>query len=161
MLVLGIDPGLSGAAAVVQTGAGAPVLVDVIDIPVVGEGPKRRVNGPAFFRWLDGHQVARCHFERAQAMPDQGASSGFNYGRAVGALEAIVQCCAIPLHHVEASMWKKHHGLIGKGKEDSRQKAMFMLARVDRPDFFVFKYHHNRAEAALIALFGEAKLGRG
>ena len=47
------------------------------------------------------NQSARL-IERAQAMPKQGASSGFKYGRAVGAIEAAIALCAIPVDHRRA-----------------------------------------------------------
>ena len=50
-------------------------------------------------------------------MPKQGASSGFKYGRATGAIEAALACCEIPLTIVEPSAWKKAHHLRGGGKE--------------------------------------------
>jgi uncharacterized protein YbjT (DUF2867 family) len=39
----------------------------------------------------------------------QGASSGFEYGRAVGAIEAVLACCEIPMTVIEPSAWKKLH----------------------------------------------------
>jgi hypothetical protein len=81
---------------------------------------------------------------------DPGISSGFSYGRAVGAIEAVVALCAIPMILVEASAWKRRLHLPGKDKEAARQKALqlfpaqhLLLAR---------KKDHGRAEAALIAV---------
>lgn len=160
MLVLGIDPGLSGALAVLSCPEGRePFLVDVVDMPIVGEDAKRRVRVGAIAKWLDrindmvGQRPQVAWVERAQAMPDQGASSGFIYGRAVGAVEACVLCCGIPLYTAEPVTWKKHHDLIGKDKSASLE-----LARtIDRaaPALELAK-HHNRAEAMLIALWGKA-----
>ena len=57
-------------------------------------------------------------------MPKQGASSGFKYGRAVGAIEGVIACCEIPLTIVEPTMWKKFHRLRGGDKEADRQRAL-------------------------------------
>ena len=57
-------------------------------------------------------------------MPKQGASSGFKYGRAVGAIEAVLACCEIPMTVIEPSAWKKSHRLRGKDKEGGRQRAL-------------------------------------
>ena len=57
-------------------------------------------------------------------MPKQGASSGFKYGRAAGALEAVLACCEIPLTIVEPTAWKKTHHLRGGDKEGARQRAL-------------------------------------
>jgi hypothetical protein len=90
--------------------------------------------------------------ERGQAMPRQGASSGYKYGRSVGALEAVVMLCEIPLTIVEPTAWKKSHGLSGCGgdKEASRQRALQLFPSAH--DFLSRKMDHGRAEAALIAL---------
>jgi len=90
--------------------------------------------------------------ERAQAMPKQGASSGFKYGRAVGAIEAVVACCAIPLTIVEPSIWKKLHALRGGDKEAGRQRALQLFPTAH--ELLARKRDHGRAEAALIALAG-------
>jgi hypothetical protein len=42
-----------------------------------------------------------------RAMPNQGASSGFKYGGAVGAIEAVLACCEIPMTGIEPSAWKE------------------------------------------------------
>jgi crossover junction endodeoxyribonuclease RuvC len=126
MCALGIDPGIRGGLAVVDIGANgvAPWLVGAIDIPVVGIGAKERVDVLAIRDWITQHDPQHALIERAQAMPKQGASSGFKYGRAVGAIEAVIACCAIPLTIVEPAMWKKFHGLRGGDKESGRQRAL-------------------------------------
>jgi hypothetical protein len=72
---LGIDPGLSGALAVIETVNGLPTLVDVIDMPVIGKGRKARVDVLAAVDWIRNHAPSTCYLERAQAMPRQGSSS--------------------------------------------------------------------------------------
>lgn len=162
MIVLGIDPGLSGGLAIVAGAPGRLRLIEVIDIPTHGEGAKRRVHVAAALDFIQRHNPDRAFIERAQAMPDQGSSSGFIYGRAVGALEACAEGLGIRLDVIESSAWKKAHGLFGRDahgekltttqvKENSRQRAIqiFPSARgLDR------KKDHNRGEAALIAAYG-------
>ena len=86
MKILGVDPGVHGglATAAIENGA-APLLIDAGDIPVAGVGAKERDDVLALRTWLPTHQPQHAAIERAQAMPKQGASSGFEYGRAVGA----------------------------------------------------------------------------
>src|SRR5262245_64021370 len=96
--VLGVDPGIHGGLALVNIcDGGAPVLVDAIDIPVTGVKAKERVDALAIRAWVQQHQPDHAYIERGQAMPKQGASSGFKYGRAVGAIEAAVTCCETPM----------------------------------------------------------------
>ena len=104
MNLLGVDPGIRGGLAIVLVADGAaPQLLDAIDIPVTGVGAKERVDVIAIRSWIEQHAPGHALIERAQAMPKQGASSGFKYGRAVGAIEAVIACCAIPLTIVEPS----------------------------------------------------------
>jgi hypothetical protein len=88
-----------------------------------------------------------------QAMPRQGASSGFKYGRAVGAIEVVITCCAIPLTIAEPSMCKKFHALRGGDKEAGRQRALQLFPNAH--GLLARKKDHGRAEAALIALYSQ------
>jgi hypothetical protein len=152
--ILGVDPGISGGLAVVEIIDGAaPALVECIDIPVVGTGAKERVDVAAIRNFIDRYKPIRgALIERAQAMPKQGASSGFKYARAVGAIEAAITLCSIPVEIVEPSVWKRFWRLPGKDKESGRQRALQLFpsahAALER------KKDHGRAEATLIALYG-------
>lgn len=154
MIILGIDPGITGGLAIWN---GDLKRLDVIDIPTVGEKAKRRVNVQELWAWLDRPEgIDHCFVERAQAMPKQGSSSGFLYGRAVGALEAVVGCLNIPMTIIESIEWKRFHNLKKSDKEASRQRAIQLL-----PAFSLLmarKMDHGRAESALIAIYGHALL---
>ena len=154
MNLLGVDPGVRGGLAIIaiDVNGAAPRLVDTIDIPVAGVGAKERVDVLAIRDWIVQHAPQHALIERAQAMPKQGASSGFKYGCAVGAIEAVVACCAIPLTIVEPSIWKKFHALRGGDKEAGRQRALQLFPAAHA--LLALKKHHGRAEAALIALAG-------
>jgi crossover junction endodeoxyribonuclease RuvC len=149
---LGIDPGVHGGLATVEiTDGAAPVLVEAIDVPTVGTGAKERVDVAAIRNFIGRHNPVHALIERAQAMPKQGASSGFKYGRAVGALEATIALCSIPLEIIEPSVWKRHWRLPGKDKEAARQKALQLFP--DAHAVLARKRDHGRSEAALIALY--------
>jgi len=80
--ILGIDPGVRGGLALVEINDGAaPQLLEAIDIPVTGVSAKERVDVLAIRAWVMAHQPQHAYIERAQALPKQGASSGFKYGR--------------------------------------------------------------------------------
>lgn len=153
MIVLGVDPGLSGGLALVRTSEAGVSLIAVSDVPTTGEGAKRRVDVAGVLEFIrsPGRTPDHAFIERAQAMPEQGASSGFVYGRAVGALEACVDGLMVPSTIIESSAWKKAHALIKRGKEDSRQRAIKLFPGAPG---FERKLDHNRAEAALIAWYG-------
>lgn len=154
---LGVDPGLNGGLAKVAVGMTTtatfvrPTCLGVADIPTTGDKAKRRVNVAALLAWIRLNPPDHAYIERAQSMPDQGSSSGFIYGRAVGALEACIQGLLIPLTIIEPTAWKKAHSLVGRDKEDSRQRAIMLFPNAAG---FERKMDHGRAEAALIAWYG-------
>ena len=153
MKLLGVDPGIRGGLAIVSIDDGAaPQLIDAIDIPVTGVGAKERVDVLAIRTWIIAHAPQHALIERAQAMPKQGASSGFKYGRAVGAIEAAITLCSIPVEIVEPSAWKRFWKLPGKDKESGRQKALQLFPAAHAA--LARKRDHGRAEASLIALYG-------
>ena len=86
MRILGVNPGaVSGGCAIVEIGDGVtPQLVDTIDLSIIGAKAKQRIDVLALRTWIQQHRPDHAVIERAQAMPKQGASSGFKYGRAVG-----------------------------------------------------------------------------
>jgi crossover junction endodeoxyribonuclease RuvC len=152
--ILGGDPGIRGGLATITVNIDGttPQLIDAIDIPVAGVGAKERVDVLAIRGWIAQHAPQHAFVERAQAMPKQGASSGFKYGTAVGAIEAVITCCGVPLTIIEPSMWKKFHRLPGGDKESARQRALQLFPTAH--ELLARKKDHGRAEAALIALFG-------
>src|SRR5262245_12765734 len=157
MKLLGIDPGIRGGLAIVSIDDGiAPQLIDAIDIPVTGVGAKERVDVLAIRTWIIAHAPQHALIERAQAMPKQGASSGFKYGRATGALEGVLACCEIPITIVEPSVWKKFHQLRGGDKEAARQRALQLFPAAHA--LLARRKDHGRAEAALVALYGASRL---
>jgi Holliday junction resolvasome RuvABC endonuclease subunit len=151
MKILGTDPGVHGGLAILEVVDGAaPRLLDAIDIPTVGVAAKERVDVTAVCSFIVKHAPQHAYVERAQAMPKQGASSGFKYGRAAGAIEAAITCCDVPLTIVEPATWKKFHGLRGGEKESGRQRALQLFPSAHA--LLARKRDHGRADAALIAL---------
>ena len=151
-IFLGIDPGIHGALAYVTITTDGPRVVDAIDIPTIGTKAKERINVHAVQEWILQHGPFRAFVERGQAMPKQGASSGYKFGRAVGAIEATVALCNVPLEIVEPSVWKRALKLKGKDKEGSRQRALELYPHAQH--LLTRKKDHQRAEAMLIAYFG-------
>jgi crossover junction endodeoxyribonuclease RuvC len=151
--VLGVDPGIHGGLAIVEINDGAaPALLEAIDIPTVGAGAKERVDPLALRTWVMARQPQHAFIERAQSMPKQGSSSGFKYGRATGAIEAVIACCEIAITMVEPAVWKKAHHLRGGDKEAARQRALQLFPSAHA--LLARKRDHQRAEASLIALYG-------
>ena len=152
MISLGVDPGIRGGIAIVSDSDGIGMLLDAIDIPVVGSGARERVDVAAVRDFIQQHKPTLALVERAQAMPRQGSSSGFKYGRSVGQIEATVVLCSVPLEIVEPTAWKRFWKLPPKDKERSRQLALQLFPTAHA--LLARKKDHGRAEAALIARYG-------
>jgi crossover junction endodeoxyribonuclease RuvC len=157
--VLGVDPGIHGGLALVEIDDGtAPALLEAIDLPTVGTKAKERVDVLALRTWIMARQPQHAFIERAQAMPKQGASSGFKYGRATGAIEAAIACCGVAITIVEPAVWKKAHHLRGGDKEGARQRALELFPSAHA--LLARKKDHGGAEASLIALHGVGTVSR-
>jgi crossover junction endodeoxyribonuclease RuvC len=156
MKIIGVDPGIHGGLALIELLKDGPRVIDAIDIPTIGVKAKERVNVHVVQEWILQHGPARCFLERGQALPRQGSSSGYKFGRAVGAIEATVALCNVPLEIIEPSMWKRALRLKGKDKEGARQKALELFPHASH--LLTRKKDHQRAEAMLIALFGITSL---
>jgi crossover junction endodeoxyribonuclease RuvC len=154
MKITAIDPGLSGAACVIESVGGAVMLLSVIDIPVIGEGPRRRLDAVTFSRWLAEHSPTHAFVENGRAMPRQGVSSMFRFGRICGALEGVIAARGVPLTMVEPATWKKHLHL-NSSKEDCRARAIQLLPSAAGELQRV--KDHNRAEAILLGFYGLEK----
>ncbi|MDQ0505971.1 RuvC family protein [Xanthobacter agilis] len=147
MIILGVDPGLNGAFAILGDGA----LIEAADLPTMGEGARRRLDSGA---WSDTLRLTRFDLavvEQVGAMPGQGVSSMFRFGYAAGQIIGVIDALRIPVKWVSPASWKRSMN-IGADKEKSRALAIETFP--DLRDRFRRKADHGRAEAALIALWG-------
>jgi len=154
MKIAAIDPGLSGAACILEQINGVTVLTSILDLPIIGEGPKRRLDAVTFARWLTDHAPWHAYIENGRSMPRQGVSSMFRYGRVCGAVEGVVAAARIPITMVEPNVWKKHLRLNGS-KEDAKLRAIQLLPSA-AAELQRVKDHH-RAEAILLGFYGLEK----
>ncbi len=153
-LVIGIDPGITGAIAALN--AHTLELHDVMDFPTVSEGKKQRIFtfGMAnILKHWEGQadRIAMVYLEKVNAMPKQGVTSMFNMGRSFGAIEGVVSTLNLPLTYITPVTWKRRANLINKEKDVSRTRALelYPAAPLTR------KKDHNRADAILIARYGK------
>ncbi len=149
-LILGIDPGLDGAAAIIDTGL--PGYVETFDLPTIGESTKRQIHEMEFLRLLGKYALDHAFIEYVVGRNTWGAGGSFRFGMAFGALRAIVAVRGIPFTLVTPQKWKKFYGLKGGEKEQSRQRAIQLFPK--STELFTRKKDHQRGEAALIALYG-------
>ena len=155
MLIIGIDPGISGSICFFENGK----IIDVIEMPTMTEGKKnkRQVNGAQVYNEIlkrinksEKHNV-RVVIEQVSAMPGQGVTSMFNFGQSFGILKGICSAMQLPLYFVRPAKWKKYFGLINSEKDASRTKAIEMFPYYSSN--LSKKKDSNKADAILIASF--------
>lgn len=146
MLYIGIDPGLSGALAILDQ-AGEVVLL--ADLPIIRDLSLEWTDGSTLqsliLGALDGRRAVAM-IERVSSMPGQGIASSFLFGVGFGSVLSVLQAMTIPLSFVTPAVWKRSYGL-SKDKHASLHKA-----RLQHPSAELHLAKHNgRAEALLIA----------
>jgi crossover junction endodeoxyribonuclease RuvC len=144
MLTIGIDPGLTGAIAVLKHGH----FHGIFDMPTVskGSGSVKNEVDPAGLAAILREHDAMCVIERVNAMPKQGSSSTFSLGDSFGSARAVVAALGMSLTYVTPAAWKKHFKL-PSDKELSRALAIRMYPSAP----LHLKKHADRAEALLMA----------
>ncbi|MBZ9673440.1 hypothetical protein [Mesorhizobium sp. ES1-3] len=147
--IIAFDPGISGGFGVCDS---LGRLVAAGELPTSGDGTRRMLAAPLIAALLRRYRPELCIIERVGAMPGQGVSSMFRFGKAAGILEGVVGAAEIPLLFVASGVWKRHFNLPA-AKEAARARAIETWpAHADL--LFRRKCDHGAAEAALIALWG-------
>jgi len=122
MIVMAIDPGLSGALAVFID----DVLIDVVDMPTHelsrNGKAKRQIAAADLAGIFTQHDPRHVIVEKVSAMPGQGVTSMFSFGRSLGIIEGIIAAYNIPVTYVTPGVWTKGIGR-GAGKDASRARA--------------------------------------
>jgi hypothetical protein len=148
VIVLGIDPGLSGALAFY--GAENGQLYLAVDVPVVdGE-----INASELARIIRLSRARFAIIEMAQMRPGQGISSTAKFWRAYGTAIGVLGALEIGHHVVAPTRWKKHFRL-SADKEEARALA---IRTWPGSEAFKRKKDHGRAEAALLAKYAAETL---
>lgn len=154
-LVLGIDPGLHGALAFYDSESSFLVIHDMPLVERPGKKPVLDLSVLAVTIDSYARETCLAVVEAPGARPNQGLSSTYRFGESVGQLSGIVVGCFIPLRFVVPAVWKNLMGL-SRDKDLSRTRAS--EAFPDHAHLFRRKKDADRAEAALLALFGAERL---
>ena len=104
MLIIGIDPGISGSICFLEDGK----ILEVVEMPTMAEGKKnkRQVNGAQIFNEISKRvnkaekQDVRVVIEQVSAMPGQGVTSMFNFGQSFGILKGICSAMQLPVYFI-------------------------------------------------------------
>ena len=153
MLIIGIDPGISGSICFFEDGK----ILDVLEMPTMTDGKKnkKQVNGAQIYNEIstkiraNEKQNLRVIIEQVSAMPGQGVTSMFNFGQSFGILKGICSAMQLPMYFVRPAKWKKHFDLINSQKDSSRVKAIEMFPKFS--SMLSRKKDSNKADAILIA----------
>ncbi len=155
MLIIGIDPGISGSICFLDNGK----ILDVIEMPIMTDGKKnkKQVNGSQVYneitkriKQFEKNQI-RVVIEHVSAMPGQGVTSMFNFGQSFGILKGICTAIQLTMYFVMPTKWKKYFNLLNSEKDASRTRAIeifpYFSSQLSR------KKDSNKADAILIASF--------
>ena len=155
MLIIGIDPGISGSICFLDNGK----ILDVIEMPIMTDGKKnkKQVNGSQVYneitkriKQFEKNQI-RVVIEHVSAMPGQGVTSMFNFGQSFGILKGICTAMQLPMYFVRPAKLKKYFNLLNSEKDASRTRAIeifpYFSSQLSR------KKDTNKADAILIASF--------
>lgn len=151
-LIMGIDPGLSGAVALYHPGANVPVAIHDMPLSPPGKSGKRSIDLFQLAALIDGYAADTkiAIIEEVHAMPGQGVTSMFRFGFATGAITGIVAANYVPYLTAHPAAWKAAMGL-SFNKDLSREKAAKLFPHFSH--YFERKKDDGRAEALLLAVF--------
>ncbi|MBC8299627.1 MAG: crossover junction endodeoxyribonuclease [Pelagibacterales bacterium] len=155
MLIIGIDPGISGAICFFEDGQ----IKEIIDMPVMADGKKnkRQINGPQVYNEISSRinkfskKDITVVIEQVSAMPGQGVTSMFNFGQSFGVLKGICSAMQLSMFFIRPAKWKKYFGLIKTEKDASRTKVIEIFPYISSE--LSRKKDSNKADAVLIASF--------
>ncbi len=149
--ILGVDPGLSGALAVLDVKNRS--IVSVFDMPIIQEKTKRTIDCGALGLKLSAFidDISFAVVEDVHSMPGQGVVGVFSFGVSKGIILGMLGLSLIPVFLTPPAVWKNVMGL-NRDKDWSRTLAtkLFPLSE----DHFKLKKDHDKAESCLLAEFG-------
>jgi crossover junction endodeoxyribonuclease RuvC len=164
-VVLGIDPGIEGAIALLST---AGDLIAIHDLPTLPDGPagRHRVNPALLVKVLAQTHASQAYCELVNSRPTDGHVSAFSFGMTRGLLEGCLAALAIPVTMLSPASWKRAVGLppssvTERADAKDRSRAEALRRWPAHAHLFALKKHDGRSDASLIAAAGIMKSGGG
>ncbi len=150
MLIVGIDPGASGAIVLLEN----DVPIEWMMMPTYQVGSAKRVNASELNYFMDRTKyIDHVYVEQVGAMPGQGVTSMFNFGHSCGTVMGVIGALGLAHTMVTPQKWKKAAGLIGTDKDASRARAIQLWPTWR--DLDTKARGQAYADAALIARYGK------
>ena len=151
-VIVGIDPGVSGAICILRNGK----VTMTCDMPIMVDGTKskRQVNAAELANILINEKIGehdKIILESVSAMPGQGVTGMFSFGQSFGVIKGVCAALKLPLHLVRPVKWKKHFNLLNSEKDASRTKVIEMYPYISSE--VSKKKDANKADAILIAKY--------
>lgn len=160
--VVGIDPGQSGAIFIGNLRKnGNLVYIGSCLMPVSSLGKKRNIDVHRIadiMRDLNSWSNVYTFIEQVHAMPGQGVTSMFNFGRGFGSIEGVLAGLSLPLYYVTPQAWYKQLSKITIPNKGSGSKkdlvAAFVRAHGPKELDLEKKKNYGLADAYMIARYG-------
>jgi crossover junction endodeoxyribonuclease RuvC len=153
-VVLGIDPGIEGAVALLSPSGD---LIAIHDLPTLPDGPagRRRVNPALLVDVLAKTRASCAYVELVNSRPTDGHVSAFSFGVTRGLLEGCLAALAIPVTMIAPPSWKRAIGL-APGKENAKALSRSEACRrwPGQAALFARVRDNGRSDAALIGIAG-------
>ena len=154
MIIMGLDPGTTGGISIVETKENTlPKIIFSLKMPIISMYGKKIIDTKILYKTLSVFKIDISIIEKVHAMPRQGVTSSFQFGRSFGALEALAYLITQRVDYVPPAVWKKYLG-VGSSKKDSID-----MARLKFGDNEIWNKKSNDgiAEASLLALYWISK----
>lgn len=156
--IMGIDPGLSGAIAIISSGK-EPDFIAVYDMPTIKVGGKNRIDLESLANLIQSYSqdlILSIVEEVGQIGTEADPFSSFVFGFATGVVHGTLEAFSVKIQTVKPSIWKSSLGL-SSDKDKSIAKAIkFFPSAASK---LTRKKDHDRAEALLLAYFANSFMG--
>lgn len=147
-IILGIDPGVEGALAFIDTEA---CTLRVFDMPTFSRTTtktKRFTDAVSVGTLLRSAEITHAFVEQVAASPQMGVVSAFSFGQSFGTLKGALSALLVPLDEVPPAVWKRQMRA-PKDKKESKARARELMPACAH----LFR-RADHAEAAMLAMFG-------
>ena len=154
MIIMGLDPGTSGGISIIETKQDKlPQIIYCIKMPTISMYGKKLLIQKLLYDSIKPFKIDISIIEKVHAMPRQGVTSSFQFGRSFGALETLAYLLSKRVDYVAPVVWKKYLG-VGSSKKDSLDMARLKFGENKIWDK---KTNDGIAEASLLVLYWISK----